>query len=366
MRSKYAIAAAVAAVLCGLWRLYQFGQTELTSDQAFITQWIIGLADAERFFPAPGDGGWLARLMGDEESFLNVLLRQLYQAQVLIFVTVSVALYTLYSFAFGASMESIVAVSIACSAIWLWLIAMYPVLCRAGTGLDRAEARALGGIALALGCGSSFFNVFSAMGPHNAGVMFLVLSAAVTQCWIRRVGDAGNLRATGPLTLAMFAVQWLAIYAHYTNVFLLPAATVFALAIHPALSVRRRTGLVVRYAAISLIGFVPAIALAFAYSEAIGGTGNTQTFAGLTSNLVLSDSSVVGATMGERVALWFRISAASTPCRGCFSALPAPPAWPGATAWHSPWRLSSCISCAVRSSRYSPSTTGPARISCRC
>ena len=110
MFARFAIATAILAVLCGVWRLAQFGDTELQDDQAFFAQWIIRLVDADHFLPKGIQGqGWLQALTRDEESFLNILLRQIYQAQTLLLILVSVGIFTCAALLVGASMESVVA-----------------------------------------------------------------------------------------------------------------------------------------------------------------------------------------------------------------------------------------------------------------
>lgn len=307
MRCGILLAGAFVAVLCAIWRLTQFGQIDLVSDQAFFTQWIVRLSYATHILPpdAPG-AGFVGSLMQDDKGFLSILLGQVYQAHAVLFTVVSVALYLIASMGLGASVETVIAVSILCSAAWLWMIFAFPAI--AGTRERRIapEAVGIGGTALLLGCASSFFNIFSAMGPHNAGVMLLVAAVLVTQTWITRVRDTFTFASAGRLTLWMFLIQWAAIYAHYTNVFLLPAATVLAIAVQPGGRFAARLGLIIRYSAVTVVILLPAVGLALLHSGISGSGTNVQTFGGLMSNLVLSDPSTVGDTVGERVQLWFR------------------------------------------------------------
>ena len=306
---RHALATAAVAALISIWRQLQFGEFELQSDQAFFAQWIIRLADAPHFFPArTGDQGWIAALMRDEASFLNIFLRQIYQAQTTVFLTVSTFFFTACAKAAGATMESIVGISIAAAGVGLWLLALFPMAARRnpGGGKGRREDLLLGAVALILGGACSFLNLFSVLGPHNTGILFLILAAIATQRWLNAASRAGAVFADRRLAALMFVAQCLAIYAHYTNVFLLAPATVLAILLDPSLRSAARLGLAARYSALIFCAFVPTLALMSLYSSQIGGSENDQTFAGVASYFGLASTNPGNDAVGERMVLWFR------------------------------------------------------------
>ena len=309
MRSAYLITIAVFCVFCAAWRMSEFGNIDYAVDQAFFTQWIKRLANASRFFPVEEQGArFITSLMKDEGSFLTLFLSQIYQAHALLFTVVSIALYLLVSSIFGASIEAIVSASIIFSVIWLWLIAAFPILVHKTIGIDFAKAASIGLITLFIGCFNSFFNVFSAMGPHNAGVMMMVLSIIITQLWLIRLRGTASPTICSGITVIMFVVQWAAIYTHYTNIFILPLATVIAIASQAGHRMTIRVTLIVQYSIITFVAFIPAIALALIYDNVIGGGVNTQTFGGLASAFVLTSPSELGNTATERFVMWFNFT----------------------------------------------------------
>lgn len=308
MVTKFAIVTAIIAALCGVWRIEQFGYLEMQGDQAFFTQWVLRLADADHFFPKGVDGqGMLDALMHDEDSFLNILMRQIYQAQTLLFIVVSTIFFTLALLVTGITMQGVVVTSVAASVIGLWFLALFPVKCRTDPpgGAPTIDMYAIGMLALVGGVASSFLNIFSAMGPHNTGVMFFLMAALVTQRWLGRVSQTGMVFADKQATVLMFVVQWLAIYAHYTNIFIIGPATVLAIAMDPLLRPRRRLGIVLEYSGISLVAFIPALAQLVVYNNTLSGLVNSQTYAGIAADFILSSGNTAMDTIGERAFLWF-------------------------------------------------------------
>lgn len=86
----------------------------------------------------------------------------------------------------------------------------------------------------------------------------------------------------------MFVVQWAAIYTHYTNIFILPLATVIAIASQAGHRMTIRVKLIVQYSFITFVAFIPAIVLALIYYNVIGGGANTQTFGGFSIDFCIN------------------------------------------------------------------------------
>lgn len=309
MIARFIIAAAIVSCLCGLWRIQQFGNIELLGDEAFFTQWILRLVEADHFIPErTGEMGWLNALTRDEDSFLNIFLRQIYQAQTLIFIAVSTAFFALGSLAIGASMSGMVAISIWSSVIAIWLLALFPVLCRHGSSKKtlQIDVYAIGGLTLALGCGNSFFNVFSVQGVHNTGVMFLMIAVLATQNWLNKVTVTQAVFADRWAAVLMFGVQLLAIYAHYTNVFIVAPATVVAILLDPSHPISTRVRLSAKYSGVILWAFVPALALMAIYSDTLGGAMNDQTFSSIAEIFVLATDQSYAEKIRDQAVYWFQ------------------------------------------------------------
>lgn len=92
------------------------------------------------------------------------------------------------------------------------------------------------------------------------------------------------------ITVIMFVVQWAAIYTHYTNIFILPLATVIAIASPAGHRMTIRVKLIVQYSFITFVAFIPAIVLALIYYNVIGGGANTQTFGGFSIDFCINSA----------------------------------------------------------------------------
>jgi len=220
------------AVLFSALRVYQFADLEPRTDQAFTTAWARSLIHAERLFPQDLEGaGFVERLTADEGSLLNILLRQIALANDLIFTVISLAWFTVLTLPFGGSMPAQIAASIVAGGLALVIAAALPTL-REPKGPvpgGRPPPVAVGLVFVVLAFGSSFLNLFSAMGFHNVGVLMLVIGMVATERWMARF-EASGLRPEAWRGLAfVVAVHGAACYSHYTIVFILPPATAFLL-----------------------------------------------------------------------------------------------------------------------------------------
>jgi hypothetical protein len=123
----------------------------------------------------------------------------------------------------------------------------------------KRTAQALTGAAATFIAGAScgYANLFSPWGLHNVGVMALVAAVFATSSALR-MAQSENGR---PRWMGAAAAQVCAIYAYYTNIFLLPVATVAALVMSPNLDRRRRVILIATYGAMLLLFALPEIPL---------------------------------------------------------------------------------------------------------
>lgn len=229
------LALAVGAIALTALRYGQFAELEPRMDQASFSVWIQDALESERFWPEAGNGrDFVSTLKGDEDSFLNVLLRRIFVVHDHLFVLASFAWFAGLSLVLGTDFPSQVAISIFSGSLAAAVVAWLPMLgyrLPATPGGTPAAwiAAAIFGFAAA----SGFLGLFSALGVHNAGLLGLALALVATQKWL---WSLQREPATWPpigAFLAALAVQCLAFYSHYAVVFMLPMATGIALLFMP-------------------------------------------------------------------------------------------------------------------------------------
>jgi len=267
-------------VVFSAWRVYQFADLEPRTDQAFTTAWARSLIHAERLFPDDLEGaGFVERLAADEDSLLNILLRQIALANDLIFTVVSLAWFAVLTVPFGGSMPAQVVASIVAGGLAVATVSALPFLrAQGGPPPERGPpVEAVGLLCLVLAFGSSFLNLFSAMGFHNFGVFMLIAGVVAAERWMARF-EQRDPRAEAWRSLAIIvAVHGVACYSHYTNVFLLPPATVLLLIANRGWSPAARLRVSAFYGAGIVLFLAPAIVLAV-LSPAAGHEGAAQDF----------------------------------------------------------------------------------------
>ncbi len=254
---------AIAVVVTSALRFLQFGDLDPRMDQASFAVWIQDFLESERFLPLADTGDtFVQALKADEGSALNVLLRRIYVVHDHIFVTVSFVWFALWSLVFGVGMEGQIAISIVSGTLAIGVLAWLPLSgARGGDAVDRNWAILTSAAVFLFGVGNGFLNVFSALGVHNAGLLGLAIAILGTQNWLWALREKGP-SGTGFRDLAIvMAAQAVAFYSHYTVVFLLPLATVLAIALMPGQSafVKRRAVFV--YGLAGLLCALPFFAL---------------------------------------------------------------------------------------------------------
>lgn len=245
-------------------RFSVLGDAEPRADQGSIIVWIQDLRQSLRFWPVDhADAGFVEKLITDEHSFLNILIRRIYLAQDHIFVLLSVAWFYLLSFPLGVSAEAQILASIIAGTLALSVFAVIPLSFRGRMEHKfSTETAWITVAAFILLAASSYLYLYSVIGIHNVGLLGFAISIVITQLWLSGISMAPpetrrqvDIRALVLLLLG----QSLAIYAHYTTVFLLAPATFASLLFirHVEASFRKR--IVFFYVAGVIVIFLPAV-----------------------------------------------------------------------------------------------------------
>jgi len=261
------------AALVYWYRLELFGDMEPRSDQAFFVWWVRGMVDADHFLPLAANGeGWYEALTADTSSFLNQLLRPLYNAPTVFFQILTVVIHYLVAVMLGSDFYVHVGLSVFANAATIllvmtapwWPVAGDPLAARTGW---RLAASVLAGVLVAT---SAHLHSFVPLGHHNFGVLMLVAAAAYNGCVTAPlVGDssAGEKRKG---YLMWLLLQGCAIYAYKTNLFVLPLATAIWILTRRGLGAGHRVRLLLGYCvvmAILVLPFLPLLASQFVRPE---------------------------------------------------------------------------------------------------
>ncbi|HER26755.1 MAG TPA: hypothetical protein ENI69_06565, partial [Rhodospirillales bacterium] len=216
----YLTLALVFVAVVFVYRLTLFSGIEPRSDQAFFSWWVQGLAQADQLLPSAQSGEtFLVALERDDDSFLHRLVRPIYGKSIAIFTTVPLALRLAAAWIFGDSYAVQIASSLFASALIVLVIGVLPL------SAFRSRLALTAGLALFFAASASYLHYFSPWGNHNFGVLFLLIAAGATERALRAL--KAQSEGYGRTLLVAAALQMVALYAHWTNVFLLPTATVF-------------------------------------------------------------------------------------------------------------------------------------------
>ena len=255
----------IVSISVFLMRFHAFGEMEPRSDQAFFSWWVQGLYQADHLFPDVGAGeAWLEALQRDEDGFLHRLLRPIYGKAIAVFTFVPLILRFAMTCVLGPAYGSQVAMSILASTAVVLMMGLYPIWARGRTSDGNAEVDdwCLGAVAVLLGATTLYLHFFSAWGNHNFGVLFLLVSAAFGNRILLVVADERGARPIRLGYIAAALAYGLACYAHWTNLFLLPAATIFSIIALPELPFRKRVSSVIGFVAVSAVLAIPFIVVA--------------------------------------------------------------------------------------------------------
>ncbi|HER26030.1 MAG TPA: hypothetical protein ENI69_02865 [Rhodospirillales bacterium] len=243
------------------YRVFLFSDIEPRSDQAFFSWWVQGLAQADHALPTVGPGeSYLVALERDDESFLHRLLRPIYGKSITIFTSVPLALRLTAAWVFGDGYGVQVVSSILAGSLIILAVGLFPVwtfrfhLRERGRGQTNRDMNSTALLAAIFTAGASYLHYFSPWGNHNFGVLFLIIAAGATERAIHSFES--EQEGSRKVILLAALLQFTALYAHWTNVFLVPAATYIAL-VFSAVPARRKIAIGGFYLAALLIAALP-------------------------------------------------------------------------------------------------------------
>ena len=294
---------AVVSLLCifgAVWRIYVYAPLDPMTDQVFFIQWIKKLRLADHIFPLMDDDiGFLPALMLDEESLVNMYLRQIYAAHQHIFTSFSLLWLYIWSFAAGFEIDGQVKISICTASAAALALSLSSLFCfHTSIGKYRHITQALCGlIFIVFAFANGFLADFSATGPHNVGALMLFLGLGTTTLWMRRGGGKAGLAAT----LGMLFVQVIAFYTYYTNIFLLAPATFLAVAVYPNWSWQRRMRSAAWYAGAVTLIMMPAFSLAITDILGVIGASSPATFFDVGREAVVFDEGLLGPLLDRLI-----------------------------------------------------------------
>jgi hypothetical protein len=303
-RRIYVMIALVFCVGLFAYRVALFLDIEPRSDQAFFSWWVQGLAQADHILPTSRAGeSFLAALERDDGSFLHRLLRPIHGKSITIFTSVPLTLRLMAAWVFGDGIEvqtisgifTGTMIILAIGLLGVWSLKIRP---------GNLSSRSIDGIAILvviLTGGTYYLHYYSPLGNHNFGVLFLTLAMGATQQAISALED--NQKDNFRLIVIAIFLQFLALYSHWTNIFLLPASTLLV-GLFSSISPRRK--IIITWYYFTFLLMIAAPFLLFAIND-LGHAGNPRNHTVWDLLLIAFDSVVVDyvKVWGERALRWF-------------------------------------------------------------
>lgn len=229
-RSKRIILALVvlgAAIWVTTDRIARFGSLEPGIDQAASALLVANLRHSERVLPVvAGHPSYRDRLEGDPNSLLAVIARPMIGAPVLSFTVVGSMIAVLLSFVTGTDYRGYVLSSLLIAGLNIVLVGLLGWI----AGRRSSPGNPHRPLVLALFCIAAYVSIpyagyFAPWGAHNYGVAGLLAASAATTAWL--APSKPPLGRPGLLVLLVW--QAIALYSHWTNLLVLPAATLLSL-----------------------------------------------------------------------------------------------------------------------------------------
>jgi len=251
----------IASIAVFVFRYDAFGDLEPRSDQAFFSWWVQGLYQADHILPDVEAGeSWLGALQRDDGGFLHRLLRPIYGRAFSIFTLVPLGLRYAMTWVLGPTYGAQVVMSLIAGSAIVLMLGLFPICARGRqpNRNTRSDDVSFGAVALLLGAATAYFHIYSPWGVHNFGVLFLMIAAALGS----RVLSASTDKLGSGCIVVAFACG-LAYFAHWTNVFLLPAAMVFSIFAMPGLGLRKRLSIIIGFGAFSAVLAIPFLISAY-------------------------------------------------------------------------------------------------------
>lgn len=256
----------LAVIAVAGWRLERLAGIEPRYDQEFFGWWVKSLVTADHLLPAPRPGSSLRdRLEGDPQSAAHQLLRNIFNKPTSVFTLVPLAVMSAAAVVTGATMPVVTGVGILGATAVLLVLALYPLWRPPGPGDGNAAAVGLGAAVLAATL--PYLDWFSALGVHNFGMTGLMAAVALSSAALAAPRPIERDSAPRPMERdsaprpsrrqwgLLAAGQTLALYSHWTDVFLLVPATLAVLLL------ARRWRDVAIYGAIAAILLSPLVPL---------------------------------------------------------------------------------------------------------
>jgi len=159
------------------------------------------------------------------------------------FTAASLAFFWAGTFVLSDSWRALVVLSIAGSALTLAVTCLWAYWLGRLFYPDRRTAIIGASATFIAGAFCGYAHLFSPWGVHNIGVLGLVAAGFATSRALWKLSRADDSVPWGSVA----AVQAIALYTHWTNLFLLPPATLLAIVLCPGLKRRQRTTLLAAY-----------------------------------------------------------------------------------------------------------------------
>jgi len=305
----FGLATVVAAAVLFGWRIAGLATLDPWGDQFFQIDWVRSLLAADHGLPRATAGqSWLAALKTDDGSAAHVVLAHVYAAHNLILTLASVAWFGLWGLLVGGKADAQAAIGIATHGLMVLALAWLPVL--AGFGRSRGEGLAVGLLAFLFAAGSSTLQVFATIGFHNFALLLMVVSLVFGERWLAVLAEGGPAGRRG---VQLLAVQTVALYAYFTNVFFLPSAVILAVLAIPGLSWACRLKAAGFHALGTALTLVPLPALMAVTLWDRGGAETNQDFVGWLLWAFVNGDSLGTGPLGRAIGWFANLSSLFSP-----------------------------------------------------
>ena len=284
------------------FRINKFGDMEPRGDQAFFSWWVQGLYQADHFLPVVEAGeSWFNALQRDDSGFLHRLLRVVYSRAISVFTFVTLTLRYAMTWVLGPTNGAQVAMSLFASAGIVFSLGLFPVLARGRRSeqvtWSHTKIKIVGIAALFLGATTAYLHIYSPLSVHNFSVFFLLIAAAFGTRVLKASAYQNSLTPIRREYLLAAIAYGLAFFSHWTNLFLLPAATFLSILAMPDLSVRKRVSLLVGFVVFSAV-----LALPFLIAAGLEGSRNLVSNSISISSFIESNLSLGDGELWQNVA----------------------------------------------------------------
>ena len=238
-------------------KINQLAFVEAGQDQTSYIFWLQSIFNSKNFFPTILEKfNFFSSLMIDENSFLNSVLKTIYNSPTNIFTIVSLLWFGLGSLILSASVQNQIILSIFANSLCLYFFSSY-LFYFVKEKKKNNQILLISILIFYFLSSSSFIHGFSTHGTHNVGVLFLILATIFLEKYIQKV-ESNKLNLKTKLQLIFF--QSLAFYAMYTNIFLIPTAFVISI-FFINLNIKKKISEIFNYLFLTTITIIPSLVL---------------------------------------------------------------------------------------------------------